>query len=160
MEAEEPDNRCGASAVGDVARAVMSVEGMILGTASEINGDKGSNSFFCLMVNTIFSRWSELMCLSLPVLVFAREASISRGSVLRPETSEATESMDEESSGISSGLGLGRETPITGVVLEWGCVSQQNVSLFHILQLKFSRRRPSSNDSAHFENTATHFCQL
>lgn len=31
--------------------------------------------------------------------------------------------------------------------------SQQKVSLFHNLQLKFSNRRPCSNDAAHFENT-------
>jgi hypothetical protein len=31
--------------------------------------------------------------------------------------------------------------------------SQQNVSLFHNLQLKFSNRLPSSNEPAHRENT-------
>jgi hypothetical protein len=31
---------------------------------------------------------------------------------------------------------------------------QQKVSLLYILQLKFSRRLPSCNVSAHFENTA------
>jgi hypothetical protein len=31
--------------------------------------------------------------------------------------------------------------------------SQQNVSLFHNLQLRFSNRRPCSNDAAHLENT-------
>ena len=31
--------------------------------------------------------------------------------------------------------------------------SQQKVSRFHSLQLRFSRRRPFSSDSAHFENT-------
>lgn len=32
--------------------------------------------------------------------------------------------------------------------------SQQNVSLFHNLQLRFSNLRPSSNDPAHLEKTA------
>ena len=32
-------------------------------------------------------------------------------------------------------------------------VSQQKVSLFHSLQLKFSSRRPFSRESAHFEKT-------
>ena len=32
--------------------------------------------------------------------------------------------------------------------------SQQNVSLFHSRQLKFSNLRPSSNEPAHLENTA------
>ena len=32
-------------------------------------------------------------------------------------------------------------------------VSTQKVSLFHNLQLRFSSRRPFSNESAHFENT-------
>lgn len=31
--------------------------------------------------------------------------------------------------------------------------SQQKVSRFHTLQLKFSNRLPFSNDSAHFEKT-------
>jgi hypothetical protein len=31
--------------------------------------------------------------------------------------------------------------------------SQQNVSLFHSLQLRFSSLRPSSNDPAHLEKT-------
>jgi len=31
--------------------------------------------------------------------------------------------------------------------------SQQKVSLFHNLQLRFSNRRPCSNDAAHLENT-------
>jgi hypothetical protein len=31
--------------------------------------------------------------------------------------------------------------------------SQQNVSLFHNLQLRFSNRRPCSNDAAHLEKT-------
>lgn len=35
-------------------------------------------------------------------------------------------------------------------------VSQQKVSLFHSLQLKFSSRRPFSSESAHFEKTSRH----
>lgn len=34
--------------------------------------------------------------------------------------------------------------------------SQQKVSRFHTLQLKFSSRLPFSNDSAHFENTVSY----
>jgi hypothetical protein len=41
------------------------------------------------------------------------------------------------------------------VVARCGCASQQNVSLFHNLQLRFSSRLPSSIDSAHFEKTAS-----
>lgn len=37
------------------------------------------------------------------------------------------------------------------VALAWG--SQQKVSRFHNLQLRFSNRRPCSNDSEHLENT-------
>lgn len=44
---------------------------------------------------------------------------------------------------------------IAGVVeLASDTGSQQKVSLFHNLQLKFSNRRPSSNDPAHLENTS------
>jgi hypothetical protein len=51
-----------------------------------------------------------------------------------------------------SGLLVAME--IAGVVaLASEIGSQQKVSLFHSLQLKFSNRRPSSNDAAHLENT-------
>jgi len=46
------------------------------------------------------------------------------------------------------------ETEMVGVVaLASDTGSQQNVSLFHILQLRFSNLRPSSNDAAHLEKT-------
>jgi hypothetical protein len=51
-----------------------------------------------------------------------------------------------------SGLLSAKE--IAGVVaLASETGSQQKVSLFHNLQLRFSRRRPSSNDPAHLEKT-------
>jgi hypothetical protein len=40
-----------------------------------------------------------------------------------------------------------------GVVAFASPCSQQNVSLFHNLQLRFSKRRPSSTDPAHREKT-------
>lgn len=46
------------------------------------------------------------------------------------------------------------EMEIAGVVaLASDTGSQQNVSLFHNLQLRFSNLRPSSNDPAHLEKT-------
>jgi hypothetical protein len=46
------------------------------------------------------------------------------------------------------------EMEIAGVVaLASETGSQQKVSLFHSLQLKFSNLRPSSNDPAHLEKT-------
>ena len=42
---------------------------------------------------------------------------------------------------------------IAGVVAFASPGSQQKVSLFHNLQLRFSKRRPSSTDPAHLEKT-------
>ena len=42
---------------------------------------------------------------------------------------------------------------MAGVVVFASPGSQQKVSLFHNLQLRFSNLRPSSNDPAHLEKT-------
>jgi len=72
-------------------------------------------------------------------------------------SSSTSESRLPESSGTSGEYRpseLLADIEIAGVVAlasEMG--SQQNVSLFHSLQLKFSNRLPSSNEPAHRENT-------
>lgn len=68
-------------------------------------------------------------------------------------SSEAIDSTLAESSGKSLDPGRLLSYSISGVVVSCGWCSQQNVSRFHILQLRFSNRRPSSIDSAHLEKT-------
>lgn len=68
-------------------------------------------------------------------------------------SSSTTDSRLPESSGISW-FSVGREMEIAGVEVEGsGVGSQQKVSRFHNLQLRFSNLRPCSNDPAHRENT-------
>jgi len=140
------------------------------GNESAMNDDRGSSSFFSLMLITIFSKPSDVICFSVPLLRLSTcsESSLridglmmSRGAVcgfaccsIRSSTSDATESTLADSSGISLDFGLELATLIAGVVASCGCASQQKVSRFHNLQLRFSSLRPSSIDSAHFENTA------
>jgi len=72
-------------------------------------------------------------------------------------SSSANDSRLEERSGTSAEYRpseLLEDMEIAGVVaLASETGSQQNVSLFHNLQLRFSNRRPSSNEPAHLENT-------
>ena len=146
----------------------MLVDGNRVGTASAIVGDKGSMSFFSLMEMTIFSRPNEVMCFSLPLPQLPDTSIRCVGGRLissgadcwvddrcsRPSSStEEMESTLADRSGMSLELGLGRFISIAGVVASSGCDSQQKVSRFHILQLRFSNRRPSSIDSAHLEKT-------
>lgn len=76
--------------------------------------------------------------------------------------SEVTLSTLSESGGMSAyEISQSRRTDLTStaetvtelVVSSSTTVSQQKVSLFHSLQLKFSSRRPFSRESAHFEKT-------
>lgn len=70
---------------------------------------------------------------------------------------EMKDSTLAERPGTSLRLGLDLAKSIVGVVV-WLCCgwcSQQRVSRFHNRQVRFSSRRPSSIDSAHFENTVT-----
>lgn len=139
---------------------------MTVGTASAIDGDNGS-TFCCFWIkSTIFSRRNELICFSRPLLTAFTDPALCNGSDLKvtgavredgsnwSTSSDEAESTLTDSSGMSAVRGLELERLISGVVVERGCGSQQNVSRFHILQLRFSSRRPSSIDSAHFEKTA------
>ena len=73
---------------------------------------------------------------------------------MRSASSDAMESTLVDSSGMSFVPGRGLLMSIAGVVVNCGCDSQQKVSRFHIRQLRFSNRRPSSMESAHLEKTA------
>lgn len=78
-------------------------------------------------------------------------------SSLESERMETRDSTLAERPGTSLRLGLDLANSIVGVVV-WLCCgwgSQQSVSRFHNRQVRFSSRRPSSIDSAHFENTTT-----
>ena len=167
VEEEESEELLGALVVGEVGLGVMSVEGSTAGIASEMLGDSGPITFTSLIEHTIFSNPSDVMCFSLP-----REAAMVVGGLLfdcvlmlrgtvgdgieSSFVSESSEQIDltlPESSGTSSRPGLDLEMSIAGVVVNCGCDSQQRVSRFHMRQLRFSRRLPSSIDSAHFEKT-------
>ena len=54
---------------GDEERGVMSVEGNVVGTASAMDGDNGSITFFSLIEMTIFSSPKDVMCFSRPLLL-------------------------------------------------------------------------------------------
>ena len=66
------------------------------------------------------------------------------------------ESTLAERSGISDDVGLQLSMWIGGGFARGGFDSQQRVSRFHILQLRFSNLRPSSIVSAHLEKTEHH----
>lgn len=123
------------------------------------------------MVRTIFSKSSGVMCRSRPLLRTQLESFLCRrgreiftgadvefasslsNSVV---SSSATESTLPDKSGISAvyrPLEFRDAMEIAGVVAFASPGSQQKVSLFHNLQLRFSKRRPSSTDPAHREKT-------
>ena len=145
----------------------MSVDGNTAGMASAIVGESGPICCLSWIETTIFSRPSDVMCFSLPRLaaivswgVRGGEVLISRGAVGEhsgfsgvSDSSEATESTLDESSGTSFFFGLGLGSVIAGVVASFGWVSQQRVSRAQNRQLRFSSLRPSSTVSAHFEKT-------
>ena len=153
---------------GEVGRGVVS--GVILGIAGRLawsSSDKGDISVFSLMLMTIFSSPRAVMCFSFPLLRLNAESSMSSGVrfgllenglplavCVWSVSSDATESPLRDNSGTSFGLGAGRVMSIAGVVARCGCASQQNVSLFHSRQLRFSNLLPSWIDSAHFEKTS------
>ncbi len=142
---------------GDAGRGVMSVVIVaIAGRLAWSSSDKGARSVFSLMLITIFSSPRAVMCFSLPLLRLSAESSLSsnirfglRGNGLPlavcvwSVSSDATESPLLDNSGTSFGLGAGSRISIAGVVARCGCASQQNVSLFHNLQLRFSNLLPS-----------------
>lgn len=133
----------------------------------------GSSAFFSLMVMTIFSRSSGVMCLSrprlcVPVLLESCRCSCGREIFTGAEvefassvsnsiaSSSAKESTLPDRSGISAVYRPSefREAiEMAGVVDLASSLSQQNVSLFHNRQLRFSNLRPSSRDPAHREKT-------
>jgi hypothetical protein len=152
---------------GDEGRGVISdmADGRA-GRLAAIVGEKGFKLVFSLMLMIIFSRPRDVMCFSLPLLRLSAESPAPsgrrpgfRGKVagravcLLSASSDAAESTLDDSGGTSFALGCRRGTWIAGVVARCGCASQQNVSRFHNLQLRFSNRFPSSMDSAHFEKT-------
>jgi hypothetical protein len=155
------------SGKGEQGRGVRSdMVGGAAGRLAASVGERGSKSVFSLMLMIIFSRPSDVMCFSLPRLRLSAESSAPsarrlecRGNVagltvcLLSASSDAAESTLEDNDGTSFALGCRRKTRIAGVVARCGCASQQKVSLFHNLQLRFSSRLPSSIDSAHFEKT-------
>lgn len=132
----------------------------------------GSRSLFSLMMMTIFSRSSGVMCLSRPRLLLVTEScrrtagrAISRG----PEVEEAVVLSLSNSSASSFARestllerlgtsywpsGLLDAVEMAGVVeLASETGSQQKVSLVQSLQLRFSSLRPSSSDFEHREKT-------
>jgi hypothetical protein len=157
------------SGKGDEGRGVISdmVSGMACGLGAIVS-DRGSRSVFSLMLMIIFSSPSEVMCFSLPLLRLSAESSTSTsmrralcGKVagltvcVLSASSDAAESTLDDNEGTSFGLGRRGRTSIAGVVARCGCASQQKVSRFHNLQLRFSNRFPSSIDSAHLEKTGS-----
>jgi hypothetical protein len=179
FEGDESDESCrcdsgdgvsgSTSGNGEEGRGVISdmVSG-IVGRLAAIFGDRGSMSVFSLMLMIIFSSPKDVMCFSLPLLRLSAESSASSGTCFEfrgngvalavcifSVSSDAAESTLEDSEGISFGLGCRGRTWIAGVVARCGCASQQNVSLFHSLQLRFSNLFPSSMDSAHLEKTGS-----
>lgn len=168
VEVELSEESRGTAEAGDWWRSVLCAIDGTDGDASAIDGDNGSRSFFSLMLRTIFSKPSDVMCFSVPLLRLSIESCLRtrglrmfRGAVcglacssIRSSTSDATESTLADNSGISLDFGRELTTLMAGVVANCGCASQQKVSRFHNLQLRFSNLRPSSIDSAHLENTA------
>lgn len=164
-----------------MAGAVCSCEALLVGFASDFLASgaryecvlmpNGSRSFFSLIVITIFSKSSGVICRSLPRLllqaescrctlglVMLRGADVEALSSLSDSmaSSSARESRLPDSSGTSEVYRPSEllcEIDIAGVVALASPGAQQNVSLFHNLQLKFSSRRPSSIDPAHLLNT-------
>ena len=154
---------------GDEGRGVISAmaSGMVCRLGAIVS-DRGSRSVFSLMLMIIFSSPSEVMCFSLPLLRLSAESSTSNGMRFAfrgkgadlavrpfPASSDAAESTLDDNEGTSFGLGRRGRTSMAGVVARCGCASQQKVSRFHNLQLRFSNLFPSSIDSAHLEKTGS-----
>lgn len=151
--------------------------GSVLGSsATEASNDfgNGSRAFFSLMMVTIFSRSSGVMCLSRPRLCVLmllescrlrsglkmfRGAEVAAVSSLSNSiaSSSASESTLPDRSGMSDvdrAAELLGAMEIAGVAFFASSCWQQKVSLFHNRQLRFSKRRPSSREPAHLEKTA------
>jgi hypothetical protein len=105
----------------------------------------GLRPFFSLIVMTIFSRSSGVICLSLPRLWLRPESCLRTRGLVRgadvdaPSLSDSmasspTELMLPDRSGIDIAVAVVFASP----------ESQQKVYLFHSLQLRFSKPRPSS----------------
>ena len=180
------DGSAVAEMLGDDGLGVSSVTALAAGSAPGLDmgmgravatGSRGSSSFFCLMVMTIFSRSCEVMCFSRPRLRPSPEHSgrASRGRLMSSARGEDEDASDDRTTGTSSDVaestladssgvssGLDNLDGLDGLVGR-GCVGeraevlgeQQKVSRFQSLQLRFSSRRPSSIDSAHLEHCDT-----
>lgn len=141
-------------------------------TGEALVGDSGSKTFFSLMVNTIFSRSWGVICLSRPrlsrlLIESVLELCMSRGAhvtseLLSDSKSIASSWYSRESTlpdklGTSSGdcaSKLRAEAVMAGdatAISDLG--SQQNTSLLHSLQLKFSYLGPPSIEPEHLERT-------
>ncbi len=129
------------------------------GGIAATEGERGSSSVCSFMLNTIFSSPKAVICFSLPLLRLRAESSLGDNEAERGSRSdcpsEVAESTLDDRAGISLRLGRGRNTSMAGVMEYWGWASQQKVSRFHNLQLRFSSRLPPSIESAHFENTGS-----
>ena len=152
---------------GEAGRGVVVSEGNV-GTASTMDGDSGSIVFFSLIDMTILSSLSDVMCFSRPLLlvVLSIEDFLGDGRTMSSgntwggwrasagsASSEAIESTLADSSGTSLEPGRAWSYSVMTSGVYCGFDSQQKVSRFHNLQLRFSNRRPSSIDSAHLEKT-------
>lgn len=138
------------------------------------SGDRGSSLSFSWIEDIIFSRSTGVICFSLPRLQLSVE-SFRRNSGLENSSAEdvgsedkmacsfeSSDSILEEREGSDMSSVFDRlENFHCGHGINCGCCSgaQQNVSRFHNLQLRFSRRLPFSMTSEHFENTVRCKCQ-
>ena len=168
VDADDSDEYIDVCSEGDAGRGVIPELDRTGGIALVIDAGNGQGCSSCsCMEETIFSRWTEVICFSLPRLLDWNECAasvepgvIAKGAVCRcwcrsssSEASDTAESTLADNSGTSTFGGLELVISIAGVVASWGCGSQQSISRFQTRQLRFSNRRPSSIESAHFEKT-------
>lgn len=123
--------------------------------AGNERGERGSRFFFSWMVITIFSRSSGVMCFSWPRLLWSEELLLRNSGRTIGEGGEACSSSNSDSfdDTLLDRAGTGMLLARGDRLYFPGCGEQQNVSRFHSLQLRFSRRLPSSMASDIFENT-------
>lgn len=139
----------GGVGVGVDGRGVISTTG---GETVAIAEEIGSRSFFSLMLSTMRSRPIDVICFSFPRPRLAKESSRTTAGLIShlgrliwcsilSACSDAADSTLAESSGMSadSWRSSGKTEASFDVA-----GSTQKVSRVHSLQLRFSRRRPSS----------------
>lgn len=154
------DDACGAGS-GGATRWTVWLAGSA-GVNDEGSGDSGTISCFSLMVLTIFSRSMELMCFSLRFRLSGTAAcrfasarfDVQMDISSTSSSEEVVESRLDESSGSSLGEDSFRLRSRVADRGDFDSGAQQKVSREYILQLRFSKRLPSSMASAHLLNTA------